>query len=80
MNSTTSILAFANTISRLAGSKNSGQKRSPCGLGGFAGSYVVRPVRLIELFRGTVMSSSNQEQMIELTRILPHRGTQKRMR
>ena len=46
MNTTTSMLAFVNTISRLAGSKNSGWKRSPCGLGGFAGSYVVRAVRL----------------------------------
>ena len=64
MNTTTSMLLFVNTIRRLAGSKNSGWKRSPCGHGGFAGSYVVRAVRLIELFPDTAMSSSNQKRMI----------------
>ena len=63
-NTTTSMLAFVNTISRLAGSKNSGWKRSQYGLGGFADSYVVRAVRLIELLPGIVTSSSNQRPMI----------------
>src|SRR5438477_5050146 len=68
-NTTTSMLAFVNTISRSADSKNSGWTRSPCGLGGFAGLYVVRAVRLIELLPGIVTNSSNQGQTIWQNRI-----------
>ena len=56
--------AFTNTTSRSAGSKNSGWNRSPCGLGGFVGSSVVRAVRLVELLPDTVTSSSNRGQKI----------------
>ncbi len=73
----TSMLALTNTISRSAGSKNFGWKRPPCGLGGFAGSYVVRAVKLPELLPGIATSSSNQGQTIWQNRSLRRRATRK---